>query len=214
MGFMRTILALAVYWVANWAYATDVQVVGMFPGKAVLIIDGGAPRTLVAGGPRVAGVRVLSLEEGSALLEIDGQRRRVALGHGYSSAASGEGGGRVVTLSADGRGHFVTEGAINGTPVRFMVDTGATLIALGATDARRIGVDLSQAQQGIAQTANGMTPIWRVKLGTVKIGSVMLRDVDAAVHAGELPVALLGMSFLNRMDMRREGGTMTLRQRY
>mgnify|MGYP001189048271 FL=1 len=214
MGFMRVILALGVYWVANWTHATDVQVVGLFPGKAVLIIDGGAPRTLATGGPGVAGVRVLSLEEGSALLEIDGQRRRVALGHGYSSAASGEGGGRVVTLSADSRGHFVTEGAINGTPVRFMVDTGATLIALGATDARRIGVDLSQAQQGIAQTANGMTPIWRVKLGTVKVGSVMLRDVDAAVHSGELPVALLGMSFLNRMDMRREGGTMTLRQRY
>jgi len=98
--------------------------------------------------------------------------------------------------------------------VRFMVDTGATMVSLGASDARRIGLDFNRGQKAMTQTANGQTLVSKVKLDTVRIGDVTLHNVDALIHQNEMPMALLGMSFLNRMEMQRDGGTMTLRKRF
>jgi aspartyl protease family protein len=196
------------------AEATDVNVVGVFPGKAVLVINGGAPRTLAVGAKSPEGVKLLGVEGDNATLEIDGKRHRLAMGQGFGS---GEGGGsrsETTTLTADGRGHFVTMGSINGVPVRFLVDTGATLVSIGAADAVRAGVEYRKGEPGMTMTANGPTQVWRIKLNAVRVGETTLNNVEAAVHAIDLPVALLGMSFLNRMEMNREGSTMTLRKRF
>ncbi|MGL4409523.1 MAG: retropepsin-like aspartic protease family protein, partial [Zoogloea sp.] len=72
----------------------------------------------------------------------------------------------------------------------------------------------TQAQPASLQTANGVVQAWRVKLDTVQVGDVTLRNVDGIVHGADMPFVLLGMSFLNRMEMRRDGNTMVLRQRY
>jgi aspartyl protease family protein len=103
---------------------------------------------------------------------------------------------------------------VNGAAVRFLVDTGATMVSLGASDARRIGLDFNRGQKGMTQTANGQTMVSKVKLDTVRIGDVTLHNVDALIHQTEMPMALLGMSFLNRMEMQRDGSTMTLRKRF
>jgi aspartyl protease family protein len=66
----------------------------------------------------------------------------------------------------------------------------------------------------MTQTANGQTMVSKVKLDTVRIGDVTLHNVDALIHQTEMPTALLGMSFLNRMEMQRDGNTMTLRKRF
>ncbi len=118
-------------------------------------------------------------------------------------------------LTADLRGHFNTDGQVNGRTVRFVVDTGATLIALPSSEARRLAIDYDKGQRVGMRTANGTTTGYLVRLDTVSVGSVTLHGVDAVVMEGNgLSSPLLGMSFLNRMDMKREGDLMTLTKRY
>jgi aspartyl protease family protein len=194
------------------AAGTDVGVVGLFPGKAVLVIDGGAPTTLSIGGS-ASGVKLLGTDANTATLEVDGRRRRLAIGERAVALGQDSAGGALM-LKADNEGHFLTEGSVNGASVRFLVDTGATLVSLGAGDAVRAGILYRKGEPMNVMTANGIAQVWRVKVGTLKLGDITLHDVDAAVHASNLPIGLLGMSFLNRMEMKRDGDTMTLRKRF
>jgi aspartyl protease family protein len=131
-----------------------------------------------------------------------------------ATTAFGAGGDRV-TLAADSRGHFVTTGVVNGTSLRFLVDTGASSIVLSSADARRIGVNYLAGTRSFTQTANGTVQVYNVKLDTVRVGDITVNNVDASVIEGDkLPIALLGMSFLNRMEMRRDNSSLTLIRRY
>jgi aspartyl protease family protein len=96
----------------------------------------------------------------------------------------------------------------------FLVDTGATAIAINAAEARRIGLDYKSGQAISVGTAAGVVPAWRVKFNTVKVGGITVNQVEGMVVESGLSVPLLGMSFLNRMEMKRDGPTMTLIQRY
>ena len=191
----------------------EVGLAGLFPGKALLTINGGSPRIVGVGVKTDEGVKVVSIEGEMATLEVDGKKRVLRVGQNVASQSSGSGPSSAV-LKADSGGHFLTTGNINGTTVRFLVDTGASMISLGASDARRIGIDPSKGQVGYSQTANGVTQVSRVKLDTVRVGDIVLNGVDATVHQQDMPVVLLGMSFLNRMEMLRDGDTMTLKKRY
>ncbi|MDP2108036.1 MAG: TIGR02281 family clan AA aspartic protease [Rhodocyclaceae bacterium] len=194
------------------ALAADIALVGLLPGKALVVIDGGQRQTLAVGATTAEGVKLVGIESGAAVFEIAGKSRRVALGQ---SVVSAPGAARpVTTLMADARGHFVVPGSINGTPMRFLVDTGATFVSLGAADARRARIDPTKGTPGKTHTANGVVRVWRVKLASVKLGDITLLDVDASVHEQDMPVVLLGMSFLNRMEIRRDGASRTLTQRY
>jgi aspartyl protease family protein len=156
---------------------------------------------------------LLGTEKDAASFDIDGKKRTLRMGQAYSTVMRA--GRQNVTLSADARGHFVTTGAINGGSVRFLVDTGATLVALPAAEARRLGIDYLQGPRGQMQTANGVAMAYRVKLDTVRIGDIEINNVDAVVSEGDsMGVTLLGMSFLNRMEMKRDGQHMTLTKRY
>ncbi len=196
------------------ADATEVTVIGLFPGKAVVVIDRGAPRTLAAGQRTPEGVLLVSSDSRSATLEVDGKRQVLEMGqHAESAALTGS--LPSVTLAADGNGQFMAEGQVNGSRVRFLVDTGATLVTLPASEATRLGIDYRRGQQAVSQTANGRIIVYRIRLDTVSVGGMTLRDVDAVVPEGPgLEVALLGMSFLNRTEMRREGANLTLTKRY
>ena len=198
--------------VAMPACAVEVGLVGLFPGKDVLVIDGGEPRT-VAIGTNVGGVRLLAVDQDSATVDVGGKRQRLAIGQHAHSGGDG-GGAQSASLTADGRGHFITTGTVNGATIRFMVDTGATSVALGAADARRANVSLANARPVMVQTANGVIQAWLVTLGSVRVGDVTLNEVEGIVHQHDMPMALLGMSFLNRMEMKRDGQTLTLRKRY
>ena len=199
--------------VTSFAHGADVGLAGLFSGKALLTINGGPPRIVALGVQTDEGVKVLSIDGETATLEVDGKKRVLRVGQNVASQGAGRGPAKAV-LTADGRGHFVTTGNINGRTVRFMVDTGASVVALGAGDARRIGIDASKGAVGYAQTANGVTQVMHVKLDTVRVGEIVLNNVDAAVHQHDMPITLLGMSFLNRMEMQRDGDTMTLKKRY
>jgi len=195
------------------AAAADVALIGVVPGKAaVLAIDGGNPK-LVKIGSRWKGIRVLSVDKKHALVEIDGAQQRLPLGQHYRSGTQTTDRQKVV-LAADPRGHFVVDGAVNGGRVRFILDTGATVVALPGVDANRLGIDYRKGRRGRINTANGMTTAWGIQLDTVKVGDIELRNVDAVVVESGLEIALLGMTFLNRVEMNRDGSTMTLIRRY
>lgn len=207
---LSILAALALF--APPVFAADVSLVGLIGSKAIVVIDGGAPRTLAPGQETAEGVLLLGTEKDAASFEINGRKRMLRMGQAYSAAASGR---QSVTLNADTRGHFITMGSINGGSVRFLVDTGATFVSLPAAEAKRLGIDYLRGQRGQMQTANGIATAYRVKLDTVKIGDITVNNVDAVVSENDaLGVTLLGMSFLNRMEMKRDGQSMTLSKRY
>jgi len=120
---------------------------------------------------------------------------------------------REIVVSAGSGGHFTPAGAINGRAVRFMVDTGATLVALGRDEALRLGLDLSSARQGLSQTANGAVPVHIVVLDRVRVGEVEITQVGAVVMPQPMPYVLLGNSFLSRFQMRRDNDVLRLELR-
>jgi aspartyl protease family protein len=182
--------------------------------KALLVIDG-EPQT-VAVGTTVRGVRLLSLTDAQAEVEVGAARRTLALGAGAVRAGSGparSSGGNEIVLAAGRNGHFRTIGQINGKSVEFMVDTGASVVSLGQVEADRLGLDYKNGVAGIARTANGSVPMRVIVLNSVRIGDVEVANVEAAVHPGSLGVVLLGNSFLTRFQMRRENDVLRLEKR-
>lgn len=192
--------------------AQDVGLAGVMGSKAMLMINGGEPQAVPIG-QALDGVKVLAIQGELVTIEIGGKKRPLRVGQHAVGAGSGDGSGKI-TMTADVQGHFYTTGTINGTSVRFLVDTGATMISLGATDARRIGLDFNRGQKALSNTANGQVVVSKVQVDTVRIGDVTLHNIDALIHQNEMPIALLGMSFLNRMEMQRDGSTMTLKKRF
>ncbi len=193
------------------ALAADLTVVGLFGNKALVSINGAEPRTMTVGQRTADGVELVAVEHDGATFEIDGKRRTLKLSQHYAAAG---GSGASATLKADARGHFVTEGQINGGTLRFLVDTGATMVALPAAEARRLGINYLDAPRGSVQTAAGQAAAWKVQLDTVRIGAMTINNVDAVVIESALPIALLGMSFLNRTEIKRDGETMVLTKRF
>lgn len=185
---------------------------GTFGDKAAIVaIDGGEPRTIRVG-QRVGPVALVSVRGDQAVVEVDGRPRTLVRGQTYSTRAGSD--RQTATLTAGSGGHFIAEGQVNGGAVRFLVDTGATMIALPASDARRLGIDYASARRASARTASGTTPVFLVKLDTVRVGTIELHNVEAAVIEQGLDTALLGMSFLNRVEMQRDGERMLLTRRF
>jgi aspartyl protease family protein len=197
---------------AGTASAADISVVGLFSNKAVLVIDGGKPKTYSAGAKIGDGIRLLAVSSSGATIGINGRRETIALGEHVNRAPSS--GRSRVTLQADGRGHYIVQGQINGGTAQMLLDTGATMIALPAADAQRLGIDYKKGQVRYVNTANGAVPAYLVRLDRVKVGDIEINQVDAVVQEQGLPIILLGMSFLNRTEMRREGEQMVLTKRF
>jgi len=214
MRTLHSIVALLGVICFGHAQATDVALVGLYSGKALVVIDGGRPHSIAVGVKTPEGVKLLSVGDGSADFEIDGHRRHLIIGQQAVSTGNDSSSPETVTLTANASGHFLTIGTVNGAPTRFLVDTGATTVALSATDAARANVDYRSGQPGYMMTANGPVRVWHVVLNSVRVGQIIINQVNATVQENNLPFALLGMSFLNRMEMKRDGSTMTLKKRY
>jgi aspartyl protease family protein len=198
--------------VTSVSQAQSVAMTGGMGSKALLVINGGAPKALAAGDEH-KGVKVVSVSSEATVVDVGGQRQTVRLGGApVSLGGSGGGGGSgsQIVLTAGTGGHFMTQGSINGKAIEFMVDTGATTISLSADDARRIGIKYENGQKVMSQTANGTRVVHVVRLDRVRIKDVELYDVEAVVGDAPMPFALLGNSFLTRFQMKRENDIMTL----
>jgi aspartyl protease family protein len=198
------------------AVAADVNLNGIVGTKALVVIDNGKPHWLAAGETSPQGVKLISVGSDSAVIVMDGRRETLTMGQSVRLGGGARpSGAQSATLWPDAQGHFVATGAINGIAVRFLVDTGATQVSLSNSEAKRLGINYIAGQKTLTATANGVVPTYKVKLDEVRFGDIVLNNVDGLVHAGDnLPIALLGMSFLNRMEMKRDGEKMVLTKRY
>lgn len=197
------------------AHAQSVALSGMLGAKALLVVDGAAPKG-VAVGETHRGVKVLSTSADQAVVEIAGSRQTLRLGDAPVSAGPSAGGaahGKIV-LHAGSGGHFLTPGQINGRAVTFLVDTGASTVALSVADAERIGLAYKSGQPVRMNTANGVASGWLVKLTAVRLGDVDVYNVDAVVSPAAMPYVLLGNSFLTRFQMTRTNDQLVLDKRY
>ncbi|EJE50758.1 clan AA aspartic protease, TIGR02281 family [Acidovorax sp. CF316] len=190
----------------------SIALAGMLGSKALLVVDGGEPRA-VGPGETHQGVKVLSVTRDEATVEVQGIRRLLRLGESPVALGS-SGSGKRVVLMADNQGHFVNNGFINGKPMKYMVDTGASVVAVGKPDAERMGIKVDDKMKVVMATANGVAEGWRVRLKSVRLGDVELLDVEGVVMPTGMPFVLLGNSFLTQFQMTRNNDQMVLEKRH
>lgn len=197
------------------AHAQSVALSGVAGGKALLTVDASAPRFLSPGQSH-QGVKLLATQGESATVEVNGHKQTLRVGDAPVSVGRvlpPSGGAQRVVLTADGQGHFMPPGQINGRAVQFMVDTGASQVILSESDARRINLSFEQGQPVRVSTANGNATGYSVRLSSVKVGDVLAYDVAAIVLPQAMPFVLLGNSFLTRFQMQRVNDQLTLEKR-
>jgi aspartyl protease family protein len=194
---------------------TRLNVVGLFSNKAIVTINAGAPRSLSAG-QMVDGVKLISADSESAIFLVDGKRQTLKMGQAASVISStGPVNNDPVSLYADQAGHFFGQLTVNGVSLKYLVDTGATTVAFNSGDAKYAKIDYEKGQKVKVSTASGFANAYLVKLNTLKVGTIILNNVEATVVEGGFPqLVLLGMSALNRMEMKRDNSIMTLTKKY
>ena len=196
------------------SFAVDqLEVQGLFSGKAVVMIDG-KRHVLNVGQTSEEGVKVISADSRFAVLEVDGKQAEYSLGSSinmnYTKSKSVK-----EQIMANNRGMFLTYGSINGQTVKFLVDTGATTVAMSSIEAKRLGIAYRlDGQPSRVNTASGMAKAWGVKLKSVKVGKIKQKNVQAVVVDGSYPTEiLLGMSFMDRLKVNKEGNKLVLEQK-
>ena len=193
-----------------WASPDTIDVVGLLGrNKAVLVING--QQRVMSVGETQQQITLLAVDKDSVLLQIDGDEERFYFSERVGSTFS-QRTKLVEQIYKDTTGMYRTVGSINSYPVNFLVDTGASAIAMNATEARRLGVNyLLTGEQTLIETASGTAVGYSVVLDTVSVGQIKLRNVNALVLEGSSPTTvLLGMSYLGRLNVRHEGHVMQL----
>jgi len=213
MSIVLRILFLYLY-LMPFSFAVDqLEVQGLFSGKAVVLIDG-KRHVLAVDQTSEEGVKVISADSRSAVLEVNGKQAEYSLGSSVSmNYAKSE--AVKEQIMANHRGMFLTYGSINGQSVKFLVDTGATTIAMSSVEARRLGILFRvDGRVTSASTASGIVKSWAVKLKSVKVGKIKQKNVQAMVVDGSHPTeVLLGMSFMDRLKVNKEGNKLILEQK-
>jgi aspartyl protease family protein len=210
-----TVLSLLVLTTTTIRAAEDIKLMGLFKDRAIIEVNG-VQRILAPGQATPDGVRLISANSREAVLEINGSRTSHQLGDHITTQFSAPAAGKTVTIAPDGQGMYLINGSINDFQVKFIVDTGASVIAMNKHQAKRLGLDFKlRGKQTLSSTASGLDKIYLVKLNRVTVGDIELRDIEGAVHDGDYPeLILLGNSFLSRVDMQREGQLLKLEQKY
>ncbi len=215
MGFVRAIIYVMGFIATDICLAdTQVNIVGLFSNKAVVIINGGKPKTLSVG-QTSDGVKLLAADSQIATLQIEGKTKQLGMGQAASIGDSTSGVSPSVTLYANSQGHFVSDCQINGATLKFLLDTGATTVALNSGDAKFANIDYKRGEPMRVATASGIVTAYKVTIASLKIGGITLNQVEGSVLEGGSPsIVLLGMSVLNRLDMKRQDIAMTLTKKY
>lgn len=191
-----------------------ITVVGLFKDKAIINIDG-KQHLLTIGKTSPDGVKLISANSREAVLEIDGSQKTYTLGTHISGEFTPPASDTTVTIAPDSTGMYEVNGSINGFQVKFVVDTGATLISMNKHHANRIGLNYKmEGVESLSETASGYAKTYLVKLKEVRVGDIVLNDVQGSVHDGEFPsIILLGNSFLGKVNMIREDKILQLKKR-
>ncbi len=189
------------------AWAASVYVKSLGYGNADVIINRAEARPMWVGETSLEGVTLRSVVENAAVFEVDGK---------LWTLKPGEGTYAQTTLRGDTRGQFLLTAQVNGASLPALIDTGATSVAMNSEDAHQLGIDYLRGQRIVAQTAGGPSTAYLVTFAGVRVGDIVLTNVPGSVidvGKRELPLVLIGMSFLRNVDMQRTGNTMLLRKR-
>lgn len=198
---------------ASSVQAVMVQVVGLFPGAAIVVVDG-RQMMLKVGRTAPGGVKLLSTNGTRAVLRVDGQVREFSLSRqqisgGYKKTD------KVARLPRNEDGHYYVKALVNGRPAKMVIDTGASAIGMSALHAKELGIEYKNGKPIRISTAGGKVDGFLVQLKSVSIGGLTVRNVSAAIHEGNFPrVILLGMSFLRKVKMRDENNVLYLEAKY
>ena len=211
---MRLLIMAAILIVATQINAAEpmVRVMALFSNKAMLQING--KNHILKKGQNLNGITLLSANGRAATIRFDnGLEKTLGLNQsiqqGYKKPVTNK-----MTLYANRSGMFMTGGRINGQTTKFMVDTGATYVALSSTEADKLNLEFKSAPKVKLQTANEVASGWLINLESVKVGEIQVPQVKAVVMEGDTPHVLLGMSFLQHLKMERNGTAMTLEQKF
>jgi aspartyl protease family protein len=203
LSCLATVAALA---------SPPVEVLALFTDRAVLRASG-AEHLLRVGETSPDGITLLAADAHGARVRFRGEEHRLTLSR-HVSGTFRQAERQRVAIPPDALGQYRVRGAVNGTFVNFLIDTGASVVAMSSRHAQTLGLNLQGAQQGRVQTAQGTVNSYFVNLDEVVVGGISARNVQAAVIDGNYPVEiLLGMSFLRQVGLEEQGGVLTLVQR-
>ncbi|MCZ6640088.1 MAG: retropepsin-like aspartic protease [Gammaproteobacteria bacterium] len=213
-GFLVVALSLLVLGTVGFAWAVaPVEVVGLFKNRAVVRVAGGEALIKV-GETSPQGVTLISADAEQAHVRYRGQEYHLSLstrvGGGFQAPEQSQ-----IAIPPDRYGQYRIRGAINNNFANFLIDTGASVVALSSDDARGLGLNYERGEKGVVETAQGTVDSYFVILDEVTVGNITVYNVQAAVIEGTHPVdILLGMSFLRQVGMKEVGGVLTLTQKY
>ena len=213
---MRIQLLLLLLILAETAAAVEeISIVGLFRDRAIVVLDG-VQRVLTPGQASPEGIVLISATSKEAVLDVNGMRRSFMLGEHITNQFTAPATAKTVTIAPDGQGMYLVNGSINDFQVTFVVDTGATLVAMNKHQAKRLGLDYRiTGKESVTSTASGLDKIYIVKLNKVTVGDIVLNNIVGSVHDGDYPdMILLGNSFLGRIAMQRDGQLLKLEQLY
>ena len=214
--FSLNILTLFLILHTNSVLAVDVVVMAIFGETAILKVDG-SKHKLKLGDKTAEGISLVEIDYDTVVLKINNKKSSHKLGGQVNF-------GRPVERKSNTKNAiakiwpqndmYITQGSINNFSVQFLVDTGATWVAMSETVAKRLGINYYRGKKGYAGTASGVAPIYKVSLDSVKIGDIELRNVPAAVISGYgSHQVLLGNSFLKHVELTRTKQVMTLKKK-
>jgi aspartyl protease family protein len=191
---------------------TGVRVIALFSGKALLQV--GDQQKIVNKGETFEGVLLESASGRGAVVVIDGIRQKLGLNQSIAGNFKKPDRTRM-KIYPDSLGMYYVDGKINGLATRFLVDTGATFVTMSGDHASRLNIDYRKGTYSSARTASSVVPVWQIKLGSVSVGGIELKNVDATVIAGEQPFeVLLGNSFLRHTRIQQAGSVLEIEKRY
>ncbi len=213
MRYSKLVLLLSLSFLTHNIFAADIVVLGLFKGMVIITVDG-QKRKLRNGQVSAEGIKLIKANSEEAILEINGQRETHSLGTHISTKYTRDKQSQAQIWPKNGM--YLTSGSINGQPINFMVDTGASLVVMNSSTANKLGIDYRYiGNKSWASTASGMVETYNLKLKTVQVGDIRLLNIQGSVIEGDSPTTvLLGNSFLNRLEMTRKGGMMLLKTKY
>ena len=191
----------------------EVQARGLLKGSAILVING-KQRLLKVGQRSPEGVLLVEADAKQAVIEIAGERRQLTLSRRISGNFSPVSKPKVAIRRTQ-YNQYISSANINGKRLQVLVDTGANLVAMSGRDANRLNIDYQQGIPVMVRTASGEVPSYQVTLRSVDVGGIQVRGIQAVVIEGEYPeTVLLGMSFLQHVDMNEQNGILYLQGKY
>ena len=209
--FVALILSMLISSVA--LAVESIRVMALFPNKAMVEVDG-VNRLLKVGKPSPEGLLLISADSSEAVIELDGEQKSYQVGARYGGNFSTSE-KREVRILKNNHGGYTTVGSINGRTVDMLLDTGATSVAMSSVEAKRLGIQYwMSGTKTVVRTASGLADAYEVTLDRVQVGSIGLNNVRATVVEGSSPTqVLLGMTFLNQVELINDGNVMVLRSR-